>query len=347
MFHPKYTVSNKILQNIGQIEAAREVIENAPLVPAWQARFREEALKRTIHFGTHLEGNLLNFDQAQKVLEGQKIIARDRDIQEVINYRQVLNFIDKIDKKDSIYKEKELKEIHRLTVDKVLSSPQAGHYRKTQVVVKNSQTGQVAFKPPRAIEVSYQLEDFFRWLNSVEGKENHPVLRSGITHFELVRIHPFVDGNGRTARAFALLVLFKGGYDIKRFFSLEEHFDSDAASYYQALQSVNIHNGDLTVWLEYFTKALAIELIRIKERVKKISIDQQMRQRIGKQIALTERQLKLVEYLQVNKQLLMSEAKKIIPKFSEDTVLRDLRALMKKGIVKKEGKTKGSIYILR
>lgn len=347
MFSPKYTIDNKILANIGQIEASREVIENAPLVPSWEARFKEEAIKRTVHHGTHLEGNPLNFSEAKQVLEGEKIVARERDIQEVINYRQVLRLLGKLGKKDMPYKKKDLKEMHRLTVERVLSLDQAGQYRKTQVVVKNSATGQVVFRPPKAIEVPYQLDDFLTWLNSKEGREVHPVLRSGITHFELVRIHPFVDGNGRVARAFALLVLFREGYDVKRFFSIEGHFDQEVTSYYQALQSVKINSGDLTSWLEYFTQVLATELARIKEKVRKLSVDRTLRKRMGKQIALSERELKLVEYLQENQQLNMKEAKKLIPDYSEDTILRDLRALMKKGIVKKQGRTKGAVYLLR
>ena len=234
-----------------------------------------------------------------------------------------------------------------MTVTRVLAEKQAGNYRKKEVVVKDSANRQVVFRPPKAIEVPYQLDDFFVWLNSKGGKENHPVLRSGITHFELVRIHPFIDGNGRAARAFALLILFKEGYDIKRFFSLEEHFDREAASYYQALQSVKISGGDLTGWLAYFTQVLAIEFSRIKERVRKLSIDQHLRKKMGKQVALSERELKLVEYLQENQQLTMQEAKKVIPEYSEDTILRDLRGLIKKGIVKKKGKTKGAVYIIK
>ncbi len=71
MFAPKFTITNKILKNIAEIEACRQVIENAPLVPAWEAKFRQEAIVRTVHFGTHIEGNPLNFTQAREVLEGE------------------------------------------------------------------------------------------------------------------------------------------------------------------------------------------------------------------------------------------------------------------------------------
>jgi len=227
-----------------------------------------------------------------------------------------------------------------------LEKGRAGKYRKTKVTVKESRTGKVIFTPPPAIEIPFQLEDFFFWLNSKKGRSIHPVLRAGIAHFELVRIHPFVDGNGRATRAFATLILFIEGYDIKRLFSLEEHFDKEALSYYQALQSVRKKRGDLTQWLVYFTKCLAIELGQVKEKVNKLSLDGRFKDKLGRQIALSERQIKLVEYLKSNERLIMKEAKKLIPKVSEDTILRDLKGLMKKGIVKKRGRTKAASYVL-
>src|ERR1035437_3422474 len=94
MYTPKFTITNKILKNIGSIEASKEVIDNAPLLPYFEREFREDVLVRTVHYGTHIEGNELNFSEAEKVLAGQEIVARDRDIQEVINYRKVTDYID-------------------------------------------------------------------------------------------------------------------------------------------------------------------------------------------------------------------------------------------------------------
>src|SRR3989344_7121493 len=96
MFVPKYTITHSILKNVGLIDAAREVIVHAPLVPAWEAKFRKEAIERTIHHGTHLEGNALSEEEVQDVLAGTEVVARDRDVQEVINYRNVLKFIESI-----------------------------------------------------------------------------------------------------------------------------------------------------------------------------------------------------------------------------------------------------------
>ncbi|MGB9883368.1 MAG: Fic family protein, partial [Microgenomates group bacterium] len=178
-----------------------------------------------------------------------------------------------------------------------------------------------------------------------ENSDLHPVLKAGIAHHELVRIHPFIDGNGRVARVLATLILFLGGYDIRRFFSLEEYYDKDAASYYHNLQKAS--SGDLTAWLEYFTFGAAVEFEKIKEKVLKISKDVKLKEKFGgQQIFLTERQMKLVEYIQEVGYIQNPMFKELFPQISEDTVLRDLQDLIKKGLIKKVGSTKAARYVM-
>lgn len=345
MYTPNFSITNKLLKSIGVIEAAKEVIENAPLVPAWEAKFREEAIVRTVHHGTHIEGNELNFTEAGQVLAGAKIVGRDRDIQEVLNYRNVLKFIESFDKPD--VSEETVKHIHSLTVYRIMAEEAIGEYRKTQVVVKNSQTGEITFRPPPAVEVPFLAKSFLEWLNS-PGSDTHTIFKAGITHYEIVRIHPFLDGNGRVGRSLATLVLFREGYDVKRFFSLEEYYDREPMSYYQALQSVAGSDGNLTGWLEYFTEGLAIELTRTKEKVKSLSTDLKIKKSLGgQQMALSERQIKVVEYIQENGFLQNKAFFELFPMVSEDTVLRELKDLVEKGIVRKEGTTKGARYVLK
>lgn len=348
MYSPKYTITNKILKNIGIIEASKEVIDHAPLLPYYEKKFRDEALVRTVHFGTHIEGNELNISQAEKVISGQEIVARDRDIQEVINYRKVIDYIGGVTKELNFNLGKNLiKHLHKLTVEKILPGEKIGEYRKTQVVVKNSRTGEISFTPPKAEEVEMLVNDFLAFYNSPQNQEIHPVLKSGIVHYELVRIHPFLDGNGRVARALSTLILFLEDYDIRRFFSLEEYFDHDALAYYNALQSVSKNNRDLTFWLEYFTQGLAIELSKIREKVERISIDGKLREKLGgKPLMLTDRQLKIIEYIQKIGYLQNQAFKELFPMVSEDTILNELKPLLNQGIIKKQGVTKAAKYLL-
>lgn len=351
MYSPKYNITNKILKNIGVIEASKEVIENAPLVPSYEKQFQSDAIARTIHHGTHIEGNELNLLQTKKILEGQEVYGRPRDIQEVINYRNVMTLLDELVYKKGELNSESLLDIHRATVDKIISAEKIGVFRKTQVVIKEEGTDKIVLKPPPFVEVPYLIDDFFAWLNSNDAKEIHPILRAAIAHYVLVAIHPFVEGNGRAVRAFTQLLLMKEEFDTKRFFSLEENFDSDLASYYDALflvdkESQNIASRDLTPWIEYFTGIVAVEMNKIKEKVRKLSLDTRMKVKFGEQIALSERQMRLMEYIADQGGAPMVELKKLIPMVSEDTILRDLKGLQDKNIIKKEGSTKSARYIM-
>jgi Fic family protein len=357
MYEPEFTVTQDILKNIGRIEAAKEVIENAPLVPIYEARFVSDALTRTVHHSTHLEGNDLTLQEAKKIIEGENIVARTRDIQEVINYRSVLKYLDGLEKdlrEGWQYELTTLQKINALVCERLVDPDQLGVFRSSQAVLKDDQTGEIVFRPPPAVEVPYLLEDFFAWLNSIDGKKIHPVLRAGIAHYYVVAVHPFTEGNGRSARTFATLMLFVEGYDVKKFFSLEEYFDKDSAQYYQALFDVDtssfgsdLADRDLTPWLEYFTQAMAIELTRIKEKVKQLSLDIKIKQKVGHQVPLKDRQLKIVEYLEAHGSISTAEARSVSPGYSDDSLVRDFNYLLDKGLIRKEGKTKSARYYLK
>ncbi|MBU1071553.1 Fic family protein [Patescibacteria group bacterium] len=350
----KFTITNKILVAVSEIEVAREIIDGAVLVPEWEMKFREDALIRMVHFGTHVEGNDLSRDEAQKIVRDDPardekaedvakrigVVARERDVQEVINYRNVVRFVDQLvrlgDRRRGFqHGERELAQLHSLAMEKILPSNELGVYRRMPVSIRGPKRGEIVGRPPLPIEVPYQMEDFWTWLKGVEKNEVHPVLLSGIVHFELVRIHPFIEGNGRVARAFSALILSSFGYDVKRFFSVEK------------IASVEKSGGELTEWLEYYTEALASEMSMVKERVRRLSMDARYKNTGGKQIALSERQIALMEVLQVNEKITMKEAREMLPMVSDDTILRDLNGLVKKKLVKKQGKTKGVKYVLK
>lgn len=367
-YSPRFTISNKILENVGTITAAREVIDHAPLVPAWERRFRLDARARIIHHGTHLEGNALDLNEVESVLNTPSdpsleanillkpptpLPARDRDVQEVINYRAVMEYLDTIESAateigtPSPLSETQIKHIHSQTVQNLLPSGESGQYRTVKVIIRNTTTGEITFRPPSPLEVPHLMEELFSWLNSPSGKAVHPILRAGILHYELVRIHPFTDGNGRTARALALLSLYLEGFKIKKFFALEDYYDSHPGEYYNALKSVEENGGDLTAWLEYFTLGIAIEFNRVKTLVQKLSLDLKLKNTFGgRQIALTDRQIKLVEFIERHGSLSMSQGRDLLPEVSDDTVLRDLRDLVTKKLLTRRGNTKGAKYYL-
>ena len=346
MFNPTFTITNKILNNISKIEASEEVIKHSPLLPLWEKQFKEEALIRSAYHGTHIEGNSLHKDDAKDILMGRDVIGRPRDIQEIINYRKVIEYIDdeakkKIDKITELL----IKKLHRILTDKILVGEELGEYRTKQVIIRNSANGEVTFRPPPPIEVPFLIREFIYWLNRDDRDRLHPVLKAGIAHHELVRIHPFLDGNGRVSRVLATLILFLGGYDIRRFFSLEEFYDKDAVTYYQNLQKASA--GDLTSWLEYFTLGAGIEFEKTKEKILKLSKDVKLKEKFGgEQIYLTEREMKMIEYIQEVGYIQNQTFGSVFPDVSEDTVLRDLQDMIKKGLIKKIGSTKSARYTM-
>ncbi len=363
MYQPHFVITPNLLTYISKIEAAKEVIDNAALVPAWEAKFRDDARVRAIHYGTKIEGNDLTQAQAEQVVhfpssqtpqdiaEKAGILARERDIQEVINYRNVLTWIDQWNKflpTPLSLSEDVLKTLHKITVQKIIEEDYVGVYRDKQVVVRSAANGAVAFRPPLAVEIPYLMEDFFEWFNSPESAVMHPIFRAAITHYQLVYIHPFIEGNGRTARAIATLVLYSSGYDFKKFFSIEKYFDDDVERYYAALLSVQQQtNQDLTYWLEYFCYGLAIEIDKVKQQVLKLSKDLKLKRQLGDQVALSERQIVLLELLQNQPEISSQDAQQILPNVSVDTILRDIKDLLQKGVVEKRGVTKGVTYRLK
>lgn len=361
MYQPTYDITHNLLTYLNRVEAAKALIENAPLVPAWEAKFRDEAMTRTVHFGTKIEGNELTAEQAQQVVrlrdnadakeieQETGIMARQRDIQEVINYRNVVAWIDQQDPSLSpdLFSIGTLKTLHKLTMQELIEEQHLGQYREKQVIVQSAAAGDIVFRPPVSVEVPYLVKDFFSWLNDDQTKQIHPIFRAAITHYQLVFIHPFIEGNGRTARALATLALYATGYDFKRFFSLEQYFDKDVTAYYDALLSVQQNqNHDLTYWLEYFCYGLALEIERVKEQVLKLSKDLKLKKELGQQVALSERQVIVLELLQNQGEISSKDAQKVLPNVSVDTILRDLKDLMKKGVVDKHGVTKGVTYSL-
>jgi len=363
MFVPSFTITHNLLTYISKIEAAKSLIDTAALVPAWEAKFRDDAMTRTVHFGTKIEGNDLTQAQAEQIVrlstvvdskavaEQAGIIARERDIQEVINYRNVIKWIDQWEQfvsKPIALSEDILKTLHSLTMQRLLDPEYIGSYRDKQVVVRSAADGAVAFRPPVSVEIPYLVEEFFAWLNSPETTQVHPIFRAAITHYQIVYIHPFIEGNGRTARALANLVLYSSGYDFKRFFSLEKYFDDDVERYYQALLSVQQQQQhDMTYWLEYFCYGLAIEIEKVKHQVLKLSKDLKMQKDLGQQVALSERQIVILELLRNQKEITSYDAQSVLPNVSVDTILRDLKDLLSKGVIEKQGVTKGVTYQIK
>jgi len=344
MFKPKFRYTDGIVNNLIEITSARELILNAYLVPKWEVSLRREALIKATHASTAIEGNPLTLEEVSKLAQGRKVTATRRAKLEVLNYLNVLEHIEKYQEKGRI-EEKHILSLHRdITKETLENSEWEGKYREIQVYVGNRITGEVIFMPPPPEKVPPLMEDFIQWLNSEETLKLHPVLVAGISHYEFVRVHPFVDGNGRCARALATLILYIREFDIKRFFVLDDYYDSDRRAYYDALKSVNQKTLELTKWLEYFTEGVKVSILRVKEKVLQLSIEGKKRKEKG-QIALTERQMKIIEFIQRNGRITAGDVANMF-KITRQAALKELSKLAEPGVIALKGKGRGAHYVL-
>ena len=344
MFKPNFKITNKIINYIVDISAARELILNASLLPQWEVNLRREAIVKMAHHSTSIEGNPLTLEQVKKLLVGNKVTAWQKDKDEVLNYVGVLEYIDKIgDKKVKNITEEIILKIHQINTKNILEKEQSGFYRKIPVAVVNGY-GKVVFQPPPVNKVSSLMKDFVLWLNSSQARELYPVILSGISHYEFVRIHPFVDGNGRTARALSTLILYLKGFDTKRFFALDDYYNEDRVRYYGALQTVDQKTLNITQWLEYFCEGVAVSMNKVKDTVLQLSYDRRLKDRRG-QVFLNERQIKILKYLQVNPRINSSEIQKMF-NVSRETANRIIRVLLEQNLIVRAGKGKATYYVL-
>lgn len=342
MFTPNFKYTNKIVNHLLQITSARDIILNSYIVPKWEISLRRDALIRSAHASTAIEGNKLTLEEVSKLAEGRQITAERKDRQEVLNYLKALENIDKYHEKGRITEEHLLK-LHRDITREVLENPaNEGAYRKVRVFVGNKITGETVFMPPPPEHVPDLMKDLINWLNSKESAEINPVLAAGMAHYEFVRIHPFVDGNGRTARALATLILVMRGFDIKRFFALDDYYDSDRRQYYAALKSVDAKTVETTQWLEYFIYGVFVSITRVKERVLQLSLEKRKKDTRG-QIALTERQMRILESVIKNGKITSGEMQKMF-NISRQAAHKEIRKMLALELIESEGEGKAAYY---
>jgi len=343
MYQPKFSFTNRIVKNLTFIAESRAYIINASLVPEWEVSLRRDAILRSAHSSTAIEGNPLTLEDVSALAEGREVMARRKDRQEVLNYLEALEKVPYSSSREPLALE-DLLEIHNLVTKNTLNNPNdEGVLRNRQVRVVNG-LGETVFMPPETAEVPRLMENFLEWFNSPEMKEIDSVIASGLTHYEMVRIHPFIDGNGRTARIMATLVLYKNGFDLKRFFALDDYYDHDRPSYYAALQTVDPETIDVTEWLEYFTDGVANSIKTVKEKVLGLSKDIKILKERG-QIALNERQMKIVEWIVREGKITNRDIQRMFG-ISNTSAKREIAKLRELEVIELKGEGRNVHYVL-
>lgn len=272
-YEPKFTITPAITKALLEIERHKEAIEHLPFSASMLASLRESARLMSTHYSTQIEGNQLSPKEVEKVVKKNKggFPGRERDELEVKNYYKALEMVEDLANSSKPIHEKDIQSIHGLVLKgKANFTP----YRDGQNVIQDSMSGAVVYMPPEYTDVPQLMEELLQWVNlQVEEEKLPAAIIAAIAHYQYATIHPYYDGNGRTARLLTTLVLHKCGYDLKGIYSLEEYYAKNLKGYYRALDTDNIPNyymgrkeADITPFLEYFCSGMAISFSRIRTK---------------------------------------------------------------------------------
>ena len=338
MFEPQFTYTDKIVNYIAKIASAKEVISNAKIIPLYDAKLKQDALIRSSHYSTSIEGNPLNLDEVKTLINNNEKPTTKAE-QEVLNYFNVLNqlnnYCDKPITKNTILS------VHKDLTKDLLKNPEyEGKFRDTRVFIGNLHTQKINYMPPDAYKVPYLVDELLDWLNN-STDEMYPVIIAGILHYELVRIHPFVDGNGRTSRLMATLILSIHKFNIDNYFTLDEFYNIDRQAYVDALNSAD-KNHDLTNWLEYFCRGVLYSIDKVKSEVLKLA---EITSKYDTAIQLTPNEISVLNLIEEKKHIQNKDIQEML-NISPQGSYKIIRKLKDKKLIESRGKGRNTEYIL-
>lgn len=279
MFTPQYSITPAITKSLMSIEADRQAVAELPIDVAMLASLRETARLMATHYSTQIEGNRLTQAQVKEAVGGAKFPGRERDEAEVRNYYHAMKEVERLATESGQLTKPTMQRIHGLVMT---GKPKPTPYRTEQNVIRNSQTRGIVYMPPEARNVPALMTDLSQWINKELHEGDLPVpLIAGLAHYQFATIHPYYDGNGRTARLLTTLILHKAGYGLKGIYSLEEYYARNLTGYYEALTvgpSHNYHLGraeaDVTGFLSYFCQGMADAFSAVRAQASKAAARQ-------------------------------------------------------------------------
>ena len=274
----KVAVTNEILKRISAIDENRFSFRTVQLPPAAKNRLRKNSKKKSSYASNKIEGNPLTEAQADKVTETDSHRHLLKPEQEIRNYFLALNLLeDKLKEKEPFSKELLLEVQKR--VEKGASREKIGFRGPTPpgvlFAVYDSESGRAEYIPPEYSEIPVLVEELVNYVNTTD---DHPLIAAAVVHYQLVTIHPFEDGNGRTARLMSGYILDLNGYGFGGIGSLEEYFAYDPEEYYASLQMglpPLYYDGRENpphpeIWVNYFLRMVELYSGRVCELSKEV-----------------------------------------------------------------------------
>jgi Fic family protein len=334
-----YTLTPKILGNVTVIERLYGQLESLRLPKELQLNLERNNLIQSSYVSNSIEGNPLSLPEVTNLLLDDRV-PTNRSEKEVKNYFDILKSLGK--RAEAPFTANTILTLHKDLIESV-EDDIAGQFRNSRVVIgrhviKGDKVGiHVKHEPPyhdreRIEKAIWQL---IEW---VETADDLPIIRISMFHHQYVYVHPFVDGNGRTARLLTALLLLKAGYEINKYFVLDDYYDIDRQGYSDALHSAD--SGDSTKWLEYFTDGIKYSLQSALAKGKNAALTLKASNRP------TNREKEVLTlFVASDSEIVTADVAKALG-VSRQQAQNLLSALVGRGLVKKYGSTKSSYYKL-
>jgi len=299
-FKPLFNLTKTMTRNLLRIEATKTQIVDLPMTAAVLTGLRESARLFSTHYSTMIEGNKLNPEQIAAVItENKTFVGRERDAKEVAGYYQALTLVEKKAQSRTPLTEKFIQEIHSIVMSDGVEKTKPTPYRPVQNVIRDSRTGSIIYLPPEAHDVPLLMKNMVTWIN--EENELPCPIKAAIAHYQYATIHPYYDGNGRTARLLTTFILHANGYDLKGIYSLEEYYATNLPAYYEAISIGPSHNyylgraaADITLWVEYFIEGMAQSCEAVIQKMKELKSTAPTEQQLLRSLTPMQRKVLLI-----------------------------------------------------
>lgn len=342
MFRPNYTITNVLLKHIKRVNALVFELNNRRFSSVVLAAFEKTAEAVSAYASTSIEGNPLPLTEVKKILKSKPSHARDSE-KEVLNYNQALqNLNQQLNKNTARLSLNLILHIQKQVTNGLLSQFESGKLRQKPVVVNNPKLRKVVFLPPNAEDAELLMTDLIEFVRKNKGVID-PLILAGIFHKQMVVIHPFMDGNGRTARLATKVLLAQMGLDTFHLFSFENYYNNNVSRYFQTVGEYGDYYElqekiDFTLWLEYFTEGIIDELLRVQKLLPET--------KPGPQAQLQAHHLKLFGYIKKN-DFITDRIYATLVTRAKATRTLDFKKLLSFGLIDRKGKGKATYYIVK
>jgi len=341
MFNPKYLISNRLLANIKRISTISFELNHNHFPDVVLVDFEKNAMAVSSYASTSIEGNPLPLTEVKKILKSKPAVLRDSET-EVINYNLALKDLNgQIGRGELTLSLKLILDIHRQVMKGLLPSNQVGKLRQQPVVVNDPRTGNIVYLPPDVKDVKLLVQELIAYTHENRGTTD-PLILAGIFHKQMVLIHPFMDGNGRTTRLATKVLLAQMGLNTFNLFSFENYYNKNVTRYFQHVGAFGNYYDiadsiEFTAWLEYFTEGMIDELLRVQKLLGQAEISPEAR--------LKPYHEKILDFIRQTGLITDRDYSKITER-AKATRSLDFQKLISLGLIIKKGKGRATYYVI-